>query len=184
MTLSMVTFRDADAGDAAAIAGFGLRLFRETFGPHHRAENIDAYCRDAFSVERVHEELCDPQRQTFVAEHSGTIVGYVQLHAAPAPDCVSAPDPLEVLRFYVDSAWHGRGVAQALLARVCAAAERRGASALYLLVWEHNLRAIAFYKKHGFRCVGSVPFIIASERPLDYVMMRELTPLPARQSWA
>jgi ribosomal protein S18 acetylase RimI-like enzyme len=184
MTLSMMSFRIADASDAVEIARFGERLFRETFGPHHRAEDIDAYCRDSFSIERVHEELCDRERETFVAEHGGTIVGYVQLHAAPPPDCVSGPDPLELLRFYVDSAWHGRGIAQALLARVIAAAERRGGRTLYLLVWEHNLRAIAFYEKQGFRRVGIVPFILASDRPLDYVMTRELAPMAARESRA
>jgi ribosomal protein S18 acetylase RimI-like enzyme len=179
MTLSMVTFRSADASDAAAVARFGQRLFRETFGPHHRAEVLDAYCGEAFSVERVHEELCDPARETFVAEHGGAIVGYVQLHATTAPECVSGPDPLELLRFYVDSAWHGRGIAQALLVRVVAAAERRGGRTLFLLVWEHNRRAIAFYEKQGFRRVGIVPFILASDRPLDYVMTRELTPVTA-----
>jgi ribosomal protein S18 acetylase RimI-like enzyme len=182
MTLSLPTFRSADARDAVAIAQFGERLFRETFAPQHRAADVDAYCRDAFAVERVRAELSDPERQTFVAEHAGTIIGYVQLHPTPAPDCVPVANAFELLRFYVDGAWHGRGIAPALLSRVVAAAERHGVPALYLLVWEGNQRAIAFYEKHGFRRVGTLPFIMDSPQPLDFVMMRELASVSARES--
>jgi ribosomal protein S18 acetylase RimI-like enzyme len=175
MTPDSIRLRTADVGDAAALARFGERTFRETFGAHHAAADMDAYCRDAFALERVRDELGDPERETFVAESAGEIVGYVQLHAAPAPDCVRGPAPLEVLRFYVERAWHGRGVAQALMARVVTAAEQRGAQTLFLLVWEHNQRAYAFYQKHGFRQVGSMPFVLASDRPIDYVMTRALT---------
>jgi diamine N-acetyltransferase len=184
MTPNLITFRPATPDDADALTVFGERMFRETFGPYHPAEAMDEYCRATYAVERVRGELADPERHTVVALHRDQIVGYVQLHVAPAPECVSGPDPLELLRFYVDTAWHGRGVAPALMARVVAEAERRGGRTLFLLVWEYNLRAIAFYQKHGFRAVGSQPFPLGGERPNDYVMVRDLMRVAERESRA
>jgi ribosomal protein S18 acetylase RimI-like enzyme len=174
MMANLITFRTATADDAGALAAFGERLFRETFGPHHCAADMDAYCHVAFAVERVWRELGEHERRTIVALHHGDIIGYVQLHDGATPACVSGPGALEVLRFYVDRGWHGRGIAQALMARIVTMAEERDAQTLFLKVWEHNARAIAFYEKLGFRRVGSAPFPLGGDRPIDYIMMREL----------
>ena len=37
-------------------------------------------------------------------------------------------------------------------------ARAEGAPAIYLSVWEHGARAIAFYARHGFATVGEAPF--------------------------
>jgi ribosomal protein S18 acetylase RimI-like enzyme len=184
MTANLISYRPTTVADADALAAFGERMFRETFGPYHRAADMDAYCRVTYAIDKVRRELGDPERHTIVAVHAGAIIGYVQLHAAPAPACVSGPAPLEVLRFYVDGAWHGRGVAQSLMARIAAAAEARGAQTLFLLVWEQNQRAIAFYQRQGFRSVGTQPFPLGGDRPLDYVMTCELGRVAARESHA
>jgi ribosomal protein S18 acetylase RimI-like enzyme len=41
-------------------------------------------------------------------------------------------------------------------------------------VWEHNVRAVRFYAKHGFRDVGSHVFVLGSDVQTDRVMVRQL----------
>jgi ribosomal protein S18 acetylase RimI-like enzyme len=41
---------------------------------------------------------------------------------------------------------------------------------MWLSVWGRNLRAIAFYEKHGFRRVGRQDFRMAGELHCDMVM--------------
>lgn len=171
MSLTGFTLRTAAADDAEALARFAERTFRDTFGPHNRAEDMDDYCRSAFTVERQRSEIGDPARHVLLLESAGELAAYAMLWAGPVPDCVAGDRPIELLHFYVDSAWHGRGVASALMDATMAAAGRRGAGTIFLSVWEHNLRAIAFYAKRGFRDAGSRPFQLGSDLQTDRIMV-------------
>ena len=79
------------------------------------------------------------------------------------------------MRFYVDKAHHGRGIAQTLMQEAVATARKLGATTVWLGVWERNLRAIAFYVKCGFQDVGSQPFLVGSDLQTDRVMARVIS---------
>jgi GNAT superfamily N-acetyltransferase len=87
---------------------------------------------------------------------------------------VQSDAAVELLRFYVDPRWHGRGVAQLLMQHVREAARKLGAHDLWLSVWERNPRAMAFYTKSGFRDVGSKDFFVGTDRQSDRVMVAHL----------
>jgi ribosomal protein S18 acetylase RimI-like enzyme len=87
---------------------------------------------------------------------------------------VKAQHPAELNRIYVVTERHGTGVAQALLKEALANAAAAGADCLWLGVWEHNPKAMAFYKKFGFEIVGSHPFMLGHERQRDLVMSLKL----------
>jgi diamine N-acetyltransferase len=167
-------FRQAGVDDAAALAALAEHVFRDTFGPHHRADDMDLYCSTAFAIEQQRREIADPDRYTVLAFVRGELAGYAQLRAISPPPCVTGSRPLELNRLYVDRRWHGIGVAQALMAHVIAVAQQRGARTMYLSVWRHNHRAIAFYAKLGFEHVGTAPFLLGTDLQIDPVMMRAL----------
>jgi ribosomal protein S18 acetylase RimI-like enzyme len=166
--------RLAGPDDAAAVAAFGERSFRETFGADNRPEDMDAYCAATYAVERQRREMAAPERVTLLAEMEGRLVGYAQLRDGPAPSCVAGADPIEILRFSVDRRWHGQGIARTLMAETLARARALGRRTVYLAVWERNARAIAFYRKVGFREVGAQPFQLGKDVQTDQVMVREL----------
>jgi ribosomal protein S18 acetylase RimI-like enzyme len=87
---------------------------------------------------------------------------------------VAGPDPLELNRLYVDPRWHGSGAAPALMAHAIEIAHQRGAQTLYLSVWKRNHRAIAFYARHGFEQMGSVPFPLGIDLTGSICMARPL----------
>jgi len=168
------TVRPASRSDAAALAAFAEHVFRETFGPHNRPEDMDAYCSEAFSLAELERELAAPYLHTVLAVAGNEIAGYAQLRSGPPPDCVTGPDPIELKRLYVGPRWQGAGVAQTLMAHATDLAQQRGARTLYLAVWQHNHRAIAFYAKQGFEHVGVAPFQLGADLQLDPIMMRPL----------
>jgi len=103
-------------------------------------------------------------------------VGYAQLRSVRPPPCVDPAKAIELWRFYVASAWHGRGVSQELMAAVVQAARDAGGETLWLGVWERNPRAQAFYKKSGFVDVGTQTFLLGSDEQNDRVMALALRP--------
>ncbi|RYY96378.1 MAG: GNAT family N-acetyltransferase, partial [Chitinophagaceae bacterium] len=51
-----------------------------------------------------------------------------------------------------------------------AVAQERGASCLWLGVWEENGRAIGFYRKNGFAAFGSHVFRLGTDEQTDILM--------------
>jgi ribosomal protein S18 acetylase RimI-like enzyme len=54
-------------------------------------------------------------------------------------------------------------------------AREGGAQTLYLSVWQHNHRAIAFYAKHGFATVGTAVFVLGNDQQMDPIMALPLS---------
>lgn len=168
------TVRPAAPADAMRLTELATRTFRDAFGAQNRPENIEAYVAATYGPELQAAELRDPARATLLVEMEASLIGYAQLREGPAPSVVRGPAPIELLRFYVDRPWHGRGVAPALMGAVIELARSRGGGTLWLGVWEQNPRAIAFYAKSGFADVGSQPFQLGTDLQRDRVMSRPL----------
>jgi ribosomal protein S18 acetylase RimI-like enzyme len=169
-----IQIRSGVASDAAALAELAERTFRETFAADNKPDDLELYVSHAYGTAQQLCELTDPSIRTIVVEIEGSLAGYAQLRTGDAPDCVRGPSPIELMRFYVAQAWHGRGIAQDLMKRVEQVAHEREARTLWLGVWERNERAKAFYRKIGFRDVGSHVFVVGTDPQIDRIMVRPL----------
>ena len=170
----VVQIRRASVDDAAALAAFGAKTFAETFGAFHTPADLAMHLAEAFGVPQQMAELADPAMVTLLAEIDGAIAGFTQVYAGEVPDCVTGPAPIEIKRFYVDTPWHGQGVAQRLIAAAYEVARARGAQTVWLGVWEHNARALAFYQRQGFTPVGAHTFVVGTDPTTDLLYARAL----------
>ncbi|HXT49462.1 MAG TPA: GNAT family N-acetyltransferase [Thermoanaerobaculia bacterium] len=170
------TIRAAREGDAAALAELAERTFRDTFAVDNDPANMDLHCARHYSPAIQAAEIASPTAATLVVEHEGELIAYAQLGRQPRADENDAAPAVEIYRFYALSAWHGTGLAAALMDECVALAREAGAAAIRLGVWERNPRAIRFYEKHGFAVVGSQPFVLGNDPQLDLVMVRPLAP--------
>ncbi len=175
--------RPATLADAPRLSRLGATTFRETFERENTPEDMARYVTEAFTPDRQAAEITDPAGTVLLAERRGTsgdaeLVGYVHLVSGPAPAAVKGPAPLELKRLYVARAWHGQGVAQALMEAALDAARARSALTLWLGVWERNPRAVAFYRKYGFTRVGEHTFVLGADAQTDWVLALPLGPVP------
>jgi ribosomal protein S18 acetylase RimI-like enzyme len=166
--------RRATANDAGVLSAFGRRVFGETFAPANNPEDLRAYLDSAYVETRQEEELRDPRIDTLLLEETDDLIAFAQLREGPPGNGVIGERPIELWRFYVDFAWHGRGIAQTLMAAVEEAARSRGAGTLWLGVWERNVRAQGFYRKAGFTVVGSQIFVLGSDAQRDLIMAKQV----------
>jgi ribosomal protein S18 acetylase RimI-like enzyme len=173
------TIRPAAIDDAPALSRLAATTFRETFERENAPEDMARYLAEAFTPEQQAAEIADPASTVLLAEYNGEsgdteLVGYAHVIAAPVPEAVRGPAPMQLKRIYVARAWHGQGVAQALMAAAIEAARARGARTLWLGVWERNPRAVAFYAKYGFTRVGEHTFVLGSDTQTDWLFVRPL----------
>lgn len=172
--MQTISVRRASRRDAKALAGLAEKTFRDAFAAMNTAGNMDAFCRSAYGEAIQAEEIARADMLTLLCELHGRLVGFAQLRWGAAPGCVVAGAPAEIQRLYVDRDSHGSGVARDLMNACIDAMLARRSDVAWLGVWEHNPRAIAFYRKCGFVAVGEQIFQLGSDPQRDVVMSRKV----------
>ena len=161
-----IIVRRATEQDAEALSWFAAETFRETFGPDSKPSDMDAYLHEAFSPEIQREEIANGAATIILASDressDKSLIGYVHLIADQAA--------IEMKRLYIATEWKGRGLAQLLFNEALDEGRRRGGRRLWLTVWDRNDRAIAFYKKIGFRISGRETFQLGEKTQTDHMM--------------
>ena len=178
MMFEQPRIRIATCADAEQLAALAERTFRDTFADDNSTDDMDAYVRDAFSLDCVRDELADDANTFLLAfvEGKEPLGAYAKLRTGMADPSVSGRDPIELQRLYVDRSAIGRGVGAALMRASLDAARLSGHRTLWLGVWERNTRAISFYEQWQFATVGEHKFRLGSDSQTDLIMARPVPP--------
>ena len=166
--MSRYLYRDATEADAEALAAFARACWRATFGDGlYPIEDLEAYLEKSFAPEIQRAEIAAPTETYLLALEGETIVGYCRMGALELP--VDDASGVELHRLYVHERVKGQGVADALMRRAIAWAIARQAGAIYLSVWENNVRAQKFYRRYGFEDHGEWKFMVGSIADRDLI---------------
>lgn len=143
--------------------------FREAYKPHQA--NYDAYIQETYTPETVKQVLQDSAQQVYWLLYGEEIAGIIRFGINPKPDMLPNAPLVEIKRFYLYPAFHGKGGAQWLMDAVAQWAMERSLKGIWLIVAEASERAISFYLKWGFKQVGSAPFRMGDMIEQDRVML-------------
>jgi len=164
-------FRAAVAQDAAEIADFMTRNFLAAYGHSSSPENVQKAINDYYGVDAQRADLAEASIVNWLCIINDKIVGLAQVKP-PKADFES--HRFELSRFYVDTQYHGKGIAPLLMQETLDIIKLRGASYLWLSVWQESQQAIRFYQKQGFVISGSTIFMIGDEPMNDWLMSKDL----------
>ena len=173
-----ITIRHATPNDAELLAQLGATTFFDAYADDLPHETLRAYVTTAYTVEVQTEELADSGNIFLIAEADAETAGFAMLRADDPPPEVDDPNTIELARIYVLQESIGQGIGAALMRACLHEAGERGASTMWLGVWEHNPRAIRFYEKWGFAKVGTQTFTLGGDPLIDLVMQRAVLLLP------
>jgi GNAT superfamily N-acetyltransferase len=162
----MLTIREAQAADSAAIAAIHAGAIRGLCSSHYEPHQIEAW------ASRRTKALYDRVLQTQaiqVAERDGQMVGFGQL------DLESG----QIIAVYVAPESARTGVGEAILRHLEAIARLHGWSRLHLTA---SLNAVPFYEKMGYERVGPFEHEVATDVMLPCVNMRKAFPREAESA--
>ena len=164
--------RRASVADAGMVARLGARLFAESYGPTHPEPELSRYLARSFAVSDFREAIAgDDVTMLVVEDAEKEAIAYAYVRASPEPPAgVNGSRVFEIVRFYVDVAFHGRGVGAALMQACLEDARSRGADVVWLQVWKEAPWAVGFYARMGFVVVGSAKFYFGEQIGDDHVM--------------
>lgn len=178
-----VTYSAAKREDLPEIADLAGRVFPLACPPGLPREEINEFIEQNLSVAEL-TRLVDEEdgRVSYVATVDedgmrGEIIAYSLVFPTLPDDIPPATDHTVYLsKLYVDQAWHGSGIAAALLDFAIDDARKAwGADCVMLGTNRANKRAIRFYRQHGFTRKGSRIFVVGPREHHDNVYVRHLT---------
>ncbi|KAI8380169.1 acyl-CoA N-acyltransferase [Blakeslea trispora] len=166
----------ADSTHAQALSELGIKTFCDTFGDDNPPDDLNEFLNSTYTPEIQEIELKDPFIYTYMAfDSESKPVAFCQMKTnGKVYDFVGDADAIELARIYVDKRCVGQGVGKKLMDTCFSKARELGKKTIWLGVWEENTNAIEFYKKHGFRKVGSHTFKIGNKIDTDDVMAKSL----------
>jgi diamine N-acetyltransferase len=168
-TTSIIT---ANALHADKLTALSVRTFVSAFGAQNTAENLELYLQNAMTEEKLYQELTDPDNIFFITVNEDTYVGYAKMRKHAAPPELVAHNPIEIERLYVHPEHQNNKIGAALIRQCVSYARTTGHDCMWLGVWEHNPRAIAFYERHGFEHFGSHLFLLGNDLQRDLWMKK------------
>jgi len=165
-----VKIRRADAKDANLLAALGGATNYETYFETDEPEDLAKYIADYFNPNALKIELEDKNSTFFLAEINGKAVGYAKLREGNPADCVKGENIVELAKLYVLEKMTRHGIGKILMQKCLDEAKSQGFDALWLAVFNLNVRAFEFYKRYGFEQVGETGFYYGEKRFTCYVM--------------
>jgi ribosomal protein S18 acetylase RimI-like enzyme len=165
-----MNIRYGTTDDANMLAEFGAKAFYDSFAKDNSEENMRLHLKRTYSPEIQLSELTNPDAIFLIAEIEGEAAGYVKINLNNRDNSVKGIKTVEIERIYAAQEQIGKGIGKSLMQASIQEARRRGYDSLWLGVWEENRRAIEFYKKWGFKEVGTHVFMLGDDQQRDYIM--------------
>ncbi len=148
--------------------------FIEAFSAENTAEDMEKYLNESLSIEKLNEELANPNSIFYFALKDDEIIGYLKLNFGQAQTVFKQENWLEIERIYVLKSFYGKKIGQMLFEKALQKAKQTNIDYLWLGVWEKNKRAISFYQKNGFVEFDKHIFILGNDEQIDIMMKREI----------
>ena len=161
-----------DIEEISKLQQISRQTFAETFEASNTEENMRKYLDEAYSLEKLAEELKAPDVYFYFAKEGEEVIGYLKLNAGASQTELKDKKALEIERIYVLSQWHGKKVGKLLYDKAIEVAKGLNAEYVWLGVWEENTRAIGFYVSQGFVAFDKHIFRLGEDEQTDIMMKR------------
>ena len=169
MTLAI---RRATAQDAQVVSALAATTFTETFGALYPPDDLAAFLREAYAVERQRTILSHPDYALWLLEDDGEAVGHIAAGPCGLPHPDAAPGDGEIKRLYLRQGWQNGGHGARLMDAAMDWLLRDGARTLWVGVWSENHGAQRFYGRYGFGKAGEYLFPVGATRDLEFILRR------------
>ncbi len=152
------------------LVNLSRKTFIDAFEKDNNPEDFENYLDFAFNPDRIADEVLDADSDFYFVYLNKEVVGYFKLNQLQAQTDIKDENSLELERIYVLNQFQGKQIGRWMLEQVKTLAKHKNKTFVWLGVWEHNIKAIAFYEIYGFRKFGTHPYYIGKDKQTDWLM--------------
>lgn len=174
MRTEEIFIREVKKSDLKLLQEIGRQTFKETFEHENTESDMEEYLRTSFHDDKLISELTNPGSKFYFATISEKVIAYLKINTGQAQTEKVFTNGLEIERIYVLSEYQGKKVGQLLYNKAIEIAKSGNYDIVWLGVWEHNQKALNFYKKNGFEPFDQHIFKLGEDEQIDILMKLEL----------
>lgn len=156
--------------DVTMLRKVRIDTFRETYEADYQPQLFNQYLEEEMSVEKLTEEIQNPNSIFYFVEYQGHIAGYFKMNIEDAQTEPFSSEFVELQRLYLFKQYQGLKLGQFAFEQAIQIAKTLDKKRLWLGVWSENTSAIAFYKKQGLTKVGEHAFKVGEQVDVDWMM--------------
>ena len=169
-----LTIRECIIEDLLTLRELSYKTYNDTFSNMNTPSNMKSYLEQAFDISKLREELSNRNSLFYFLYADEELAGYLKLNENIAQTVISDPQSIEIERIYVAKEFHGKGLGSILFKKAIDIASLHGRLSVRLGVWEHNEKALLFYKRNGFYFIGKHSFFMGDDEQTDFIMRKDL----------
>jgi ribosomal protein S18 acetylase RimI-like enzyme len=164
------SIRKISLADLESLIIISNKTFSETFADDNTEENLTEYLEKAFNEEKLASELQEKDSEFYFVEDHNEVLAYLKVNINQSQTEKVLEEALEIERIYVNKEFQGKKIGQLLLSKAIALAKKKHLNQVWLGVWEHNPKAIKFYKRNGFQEFDKHTFKLGDDEQIDILM--------------
>jgi ribosomal protein S18 acetylase RimI-like enzyme len=162
---------EATRDDCEKVAALAAKTFSDAFGHLYRPENL-AYHLLTKCSPSYYEQSIDAGDTILLLHEDGQLVGYAKVGHVEVPVKPLPRGAQEIHRVYVDKEFQGRGFGKALMLHVLSLPRIGTAPAVFLSVYEQNVKAQSLYTQSGFATVGHYLYQVGDQYDNEIIMVK------------
>lgn len=170
--MSHIQLKEPDGHDVRLLSELGAQTFIHAYESTLEPTQLTAYVGQAFSQERIAQELKDPGTYYVLALDQGQACAYAKLVPSDVPEALLLTQAIELQRLYVIPEYCRQGVGTRLMETLLAWASAHEYANMWLRVWQKNVQAMSFYQRWEFRAVGQEPYHVGHCSEIVQLMVR------------
>lgn len=166
--------RKCQLSDLENLREISRRTFVDAFEKANNQDDFNSYVDTAFSKQTIESELRQHNSHFYFVYSNDELVAYFKFNEHEAQSELKESSGVEIQRIYVIGLYQGKRIGSFLMKEIEKLALKMNKRYLWLGVWERNLKAIEFYKRHGYHKIGTHPYLIGNDEQTDWLMRKDL----------
>jgi ribosomal protein S18 acetylase RimI-like enzyme len=154
-----IELRIAASSDAPVIAALATQVFLDTYATQGVRPDLAREALSQYGVEAFSQRLAEPDRRFVLATRQDALLGFAEVLISQLQGPVAGVRGAELVRLYVQPRSQRCGVGRTLISEAERMIGAASLTALWLTVWEHNERALGFYRQLGYRDAGATTYV-------------------------
>lgn len=169
------TIKPITTSDVEKLQKVSRETFKATFDPYTAPNDMVRFLEEDYETVKLVKEIENPNSRFYFLMVQNEIAGYLKINVGDAQTEHLRENALEVERIYLRSNFQHRGLGNVLLDFAEKTAREEGKDYMWLGVYEKNVPAQHFYKRHGFSKVSQHTFQVGSDPQTDWLLVKKLT---------
>ena len=168
------TIKPITTSDVEKLQKVSRETFKATFDPYTAPNDMARFLEEDYETVKLVKEIENPNSRFYFFMVQNEIAGYLKINVGDAQTEHLRENALEVERIYLRSSFQHRGLGNVLLDFAEKTAREEGKDYMWLGVYEKNVPAQHFYKRHGFSKVSQHTFQVGSDPQTDWLLVKKL----------